>query len=219
MTSFQGATRVPPGLPSDQNPYPGTQSLDIGPNSAMGPVGVQENQDSMENSSGMNQGGSQQPPQLRDINRALLCRLGQETVQDIVVKTTEVFQMLKILQPPNGTTQSLASQEERRQKLQDQINLVNTLFKKLRRVYEKCNENCATMEYSHVEVDSLVPLKDEVDSRQEDKKTSEAMKQYTEEYNDLVEQVMMKNRQIKEIIDHLRSFVWDINTMLATSKT
>ncbi|XP_054716344.1 mediator of RNA polymerase II transcription subunit 30-like isoform X2 [Uloborus diversus] len=185
----------------------------------MGPVGVQENQDSMENSSGMNQGGSQQPPQLRDINRALLCRLGQETVQDIVVKTTEVFQMLKILQPPNGTTQSLASQEERRQKLQDQINLVNTLFKKLRRVYEKCNENCATMEYSHVEVDSLVPLKDEVDSRQEDKKTSEAMKQYTEEYNDLVEQVMMKNRQIKEIIDHLRSFVWDINTMLATSKT
>lgn len=48
---------------------------------------------------------TQPPPQQqqnKDFNTASLCRFGQETVQDIVSRTLDVFQTLKVLQPPNG---------------------------------------------------------------------------------------------------------------------
>ena len=38
----------------------------------------------------------------KDINTASLCKYGQETVQEIVSRTQELFQTLKVLQPPNG---------------------------------------------------------------------------------------------------------------------
>lgn len=54
---------------------------------------------------------SQPPPaqqqQNKEFNTASLCRFGQETVQDIVSRTLEVFQTLKIIQPPNGTQEKL----------------------------------------------------------------------------------------------------------------
>lgn len=52
---------------------------------------------------------AQQPPppppqqQNKEFNTASLCRFGQETVQEIVSRTLELFQTLKVLQPPNGT--------------------------------------------------------------------------------------------------------------------
>lgn len=48
-----------------------------------------------------------QPPQLqhqqqaqaaRDVNTSSLCRIGQETVQDIVLRTMEIFQLLRNMQ-------------------------------------------------------------------------------------------------------------------------
>lgn len=44
----------------------------------------------------------QQQQQNKEFNTASLCRFGQETVQDIVSRTLEVFQTLRVLQPPNG---------------------------------------------------------------------------------------------------------------------
>ena len=50
-------------------------------------------------------GGQPPPPQLqqqaqaaRDVNTASLCRIGQETVQDIVLRTMEIFQLLRNMQ-------------------------------------------------------------------------------------------------------------------------
>lgn len=48
---------------------------------------------------------TQPPPQQqqnKEFNTASLCRFGQETVQDIVSRTLEIFQTLRVLQPPNG---------------------------------------------------------------------------------------------------------------------
>lgn len=49
----------------------------------------------------------QQPPTQKQPNKecstASLCKFGQETVQEIVTRTQEVFSMLKVLQLPNGT--------------------------------------------------------------------------------------------------------------------
>ena len=48
---------------------------------------------------------TQQPVQrapIRDYNTASICKLGQETVQEIVSRMVELFQILKVIQPPNG---------------------------------------------------------------------------------------------------------------------
>lgn len=212
---FQPPSGSQSHLPSHQSSYVVPQGLVIGPTPPI-VSGVPEGQGGMENASGMNIVGGQQPQPHRDFSMALLCRIGQETVQEIVSKTTELFSTLKCLQPPNGTAQSITGQEERKVKLQENLRNIGMCFKKLRRIYEKCNENCSGMEYTHIE--SLVPLKDEMDSKQEDKKSTEAVKYLTEEHRELVEQVMLRNRQLKEVIDNLRSFIWDINTMLAVRK-
>merc|ERR1712203_819647 len=46
----------------------------------------------------------QQPPQQqKEINTAMVCRIGQETVQEIISRTHEVFSYLRVLQPPYGS--------------------------------------------------------------------------------------------------------------------
>ncbi|UYV60288.1 MED30 [Cordylochernes scorpioides] len=215
------------------------------------------------------QAGPSTAAQRADYNSALLCRLGQETVQDIVARMMDAFQTLKTMQVPNGTIQVMNSTDEKKHKLQDIFSHLNLLFRRLRKIFDKCNENFSCMEYTHVEVGgdypmetnkprmranglekmmlrkieerrkrrrlpmcwlkgvkkvtgwllSMVPLKDEPEVRQDDRKVSEALKGITEEHKNLVEQVSLKNRQIKEVIDLLRSLIWDINTMLYMRKS
>ncbi|XP_033340714.1 mediator of RNA polymerase II transcription subunit 30 isoform X2 [Megalopta genalis] len=160
---------------------------------------------------------TQPPPQqqqTKEFNTASLCRFGQETVQDIVSRTLEVFQTLKVLQPPNGMAQGTSVANEKKNKVQEQLRTLKLLFKRLRLIYEKCNENCQLqgMEYTHIE--SLIPLKEEWDMKSDEKKTSEAYRLACEESKEIMEQVVLKNRHLKEIIDHLRRIISEINTML-----
>ncbi|RWS13666.1 Mediator of RNA polymerase II transcription subunit 30-like protein [Dinothrombium tinctorium] len=164
---------------------------------------------------------SNQP--LRELpNAALLCRLGQETVQEIVAKTTELFSLLKVMHPPNGTQTSINNQEEKKAKVHEVMKAIGTLFKRLRKLYEKCNEACAGMEY--IQIESLIPLREDSElgssskQSQDDKKLSESVKYLKEEHRGYVEQLRFRNRHIKELIDNLRSIVWEINTMLAMRK-
>ncbi|XP_024943582.1 mediator of RNA polymerase II transcription subunit 30 isoform X2 [Cephus cinctus] len=156
----------------------------------------------------------QQQQQNKEFNTASLCRFGQETVQDIVSRTLEVFQTLKVLQPPNGTPQGASLANDKKAKVQEQLRMLKLLFKRLRLIYEKCNENCQLqgMEYTHIE--SLIPLKEEWDMKSDEKKTSEAYRLACEESKEIMEQVVLKNRHLKEIIDHLRRIISEINTML-----
>ncbi|XP_050455674.1 mediator of RNA polymerase II transcription subunit 30 isoform X1 [Cataglyphis hispanica] len=158
-----------------------------------------------------------QPPmqqQTKEVNTASLCRCGQETVQEIVSRTSELFQFLKMLQPPNGTAQGANMANEKKIKIFEQLRIIKMMFKRLRLIYEKCNENCQLqgMEYTHIE--SLIPLKEEWDMKSDEKKTSEAYRLICEENKEVIEQVILKNRHIKEIIDHLRRIISEINTML-----
>ncbi|XP_043496347.1 mediator of RNA polymerase II transcription subunit 30-like isoform X2 [Polistes fuscatus] len=133
---------------------------------------------------------TQPPPQQqqnKDFNTASLCRFGQETVQDIVSRTLDVFQTLKVLQPPNGTPQGASVANDKKTKVQEQLRMLKLLFKRLRLIYEKCNENCQLqgMEYTHIE--SLIPLKEEWDMKSEEKKTSEAYRLAYEESKEITE--------------------------------
>ncbi|XP_060535168.1 mediator of RNA polymerase II transcription subunit 30-like isoform X2 [Cylas formicarius] len=160
-----------------------------------------------------------QQQQSKEFNTASLCRLGQETVQDIVSRTQEVFQTLKAIQPPSGTTQSSTASNEKKAKVQELLRTIRVLFKRLRLIYEKCNENCQIqgMEYTHIE--SLIPFRDELDPKHEEKKNSETYRLACEESKEVMEQVILKNKQLKEVIDHLRRIVWEINTMLTMRKS
>lgn len=124
-----------------------------------------------------------------------------------------------LLQPPNGTPQGTGSSNEKKAKVQELLRTIRVLFKRLRLIYEKCNENCQLqgMEYTHIE--SLIPFKDEIDPKHDEKKNSESYRLACEESKEVMEQVILKNRQLKEVIDHLRRIIWEINTMLTMRRS
>lgn len=76
---------------------------------------------------------------------------------------------------------------EKKTKVYDQLRMIKMMFKRLRLIYEKCNENCQLqgMEYTHIE--SLIPLKEEWDMKSDEKKSSEAYRLACEESKEIME--------------------------------
>ncbi|VVC95547.1 unnamed protein product [Leptidea sinapis] len=150
-----------------------------------------------------------QPPQNKEFNTASLCKFGQETVQDIVSRTQDVFQTLRAIQPPNGTQHGENASNDKKAKMQEQLRTIRLLFKRLRLIYEKCNETCQGMEYTHME--SLIPLKDEADNKAlDERRNTESYRLALEENRDLTEQ---------EVITNLRTIIWEINVMLTMRRS
>ena len=157
------------------------------------------------------------------MNTSTVCRIGQETVEEIVSRTQEVFSILKSLQPPVGsysaqTQQHDKSTMEKQTRLQDVLKGIGMLFKRLRVCWDKCQENTGGMDFLPIE--SLIPLKDDMDmGRTElEKKRGDSYKAALEEHNELMQQITFKNRHLKDIIDQMRNIIWEINTMLAMRK-
>lgn len=165
----------------------------------------------------MNPNATQPQLQQKELNVLTLCRIGQETVQDIVTRFQEVFGLLKNIQPPNGTNAGATASTERKAKVQEHFRTIRLLFKRLRLLYDKCNDNCQQgMEYTHVE--SLIPLKDEADHKPEPPPTEE-YKKSLQENRELIEIVILKNKQLREVIDRIRIIIWEINTMLSMRRS
>jgi mediator of RNA polymerase II transcription subunit 30 len=92
------------------------------------------------------------------------------------------------------------------------------LFKRLRILYDKCNDNTQGMEYTHIE--SLIPLKDESEHHPKPEPAqTEEYKKALQENRELIEIVMAKNKQLREIIDRIRIIIWEINTMLCMRRS
>jgi len=154
-----------------------------------------------------------QPTQQKEVNTATLCRIGQEAVQELVSRTQEVLQILKSLQPPSGTPQSNSSAMDKKNKLQEQLKTVKVLFKRLRIIYDKCNENSQELESYPLE--TMIPTQSNLDEwKYGDKKNTEQHQAAVDERKDLYEQILVKNRHLQEIMDYMRSIMWEINTML-----
>ncbi|CAM4630601.1 unnamed protein product [Leuciscus chuanchicus] len=96
-----------------------------------------------------------QQQQLREISPVYLCRIGQETVQDIVTRTMEIFQITRATQLPHGVTQIQAAYQDRFGKLQEHLRQLTLLFRKLRLLYERCVEMTPDLQESPAE---LVPF-------------------------------------------------------------
>lgn len=148
-----------------------------------------------------------QPNTHKEINIVQLSRLGQETVQDIASRFQEVFSALKNIQPTSH-------RDNNAKKVQEYFRTIRLLFKRVRIIYEKCND--AGMDYMNAE--SLIPYKDEPDPRIEPSQCDEYRK-VLQENQELIETVKLKNRQLREIIDRTRIIIWEINTMLAMRRS
>uniref|UniRef100_T1HRZ6 Mediator of RNA polymerase II transcription subunit 30 n=3 Tax=Rhodnius TaxID=13248 RepID=T1HRZ6_RHOPR len=55
--------------------------------------------------------------------------------------------------------------------------------------------------------------------KSEERKTSEQYRLACDESKEVMEQVVLKNRQLKEVIDNLRRIIWEINTMLTMRRS
>lgn len=140
-------------------------------------------------------------------------------VQDIVSRLQEVFGILKTIQPPNGTTvNAINTADKNKAKIQEQFRTIRLLFKRLRILYDKCNDfSLQGMEYTHIE--SLIPLVEDTDQKIPEPVQTEEYKKALSENRELNDILAMKNRQLREIIDKLRIIIWEINTMIATRKS
>ena len=164
------------------------------------------------------------PGQTKEVNISTVCRIGQETVEEIVSRTQEVFSILKSLKPPVGSYSKMAAMEdqnnlEKQNRLNEVLKGIGMLFKRLRVCWDKCGENTSGLDFYPIE--SLIPMKDEPqsDGRTElEKKRGENYKTALEEHNELVTQIVHKNRHLKDIIDQMRNIIWEINTMLSICK-
>lgn len=176
-------------------------------------------------SSGMSQPPYQPPQQIvsptREINMVLLCKKGQECVQDIVQKTVEIFKLLqaKSLPLPNGVQMNAQMHQEKRAKLEESIQQLQQIFQKLRIMYDKALEIVGPEDPPE---EMLVPI---VGQQFEDRLSPNTEQAYlrcryfSEEHNQLAEQLRSRNQQLKEVIDQMRTVIWEINTMMIMRKT
>ncbi|KAI4883996.1 hypothetical protein NFI96_019509 [Prochilodus magdalenae] len=162
--------------------------------------------------------GPGQPPlapnqgALREISPVFLCRIGQETVQDIVTRTMEIFQITRATQLPNGVNQSQAVYQDRFGKLQEHLRQLTLLFRKLRLLYERCVEMTSDLQESPAE---LVPYVGEEIAAMRMEPCSHAVSQDRQE---VLEKVRQKNQEMKVLMDQMRNLLWDINAMLTMRK-
>ncbi|KAJ3609491.1 hypothetical protein NHX12_024012 [Muraenolepis orangiensis] len=151
----------------------------------------------------------QQQQGSRDVNTSSLCRIGQETVQDIVLRTMEIFQLLRNMQLPNGVTYHPNTHQDRLGKLQEHLRMLSVLFRKLRLVYDKCTETCAGMDATPPEEDG---------SKHDARLAGSGRGPAPEERREVLEvnkKLRLKNQQLKQVMDQLRNLIWEINSMLA----
>lgn len=196
-----------------------------GPSAGMGPQAVQQSGGMQASGSVVTPGAAPPPPQPaaqpvqnKEFNTASLCKFGQETVQDIVSRTQDVFQTLKAIQPPNGTQHGENASNDKKAKMQEQLRTIRLLFKRLRLIYEKCSETGQGLEYTHME--SLIPLKDEAENKAlDERRNTESYRLALDENRELTEQVVLKNKQLKEVITNLRTIIWEINVMLTMRRS
>ncbi|XP_015245264.1 mediator of RNA polymerase II transcription subunit 30 isoform X2 [Cyprinodon tularosa] len=155
----------------------------------------------------------QQPPPgpLREISPVFLCRIGQETVQDIVTRTMEIFQITRATQLPNGVTQSHVMYQDRFGKLQEHLRQLALLFRKLRLLYERCVEMTSDLQEAPME---LVPYAGEEPASIRAEPCSPAVIQERQE----VLEVRQKNQEMKVLMDQMRNLLWDVNAMLTLKK-
>lgn len=134
------------GLQPPSNPIAGNASSMLGASPAS--AGSQQQSGGLAPNSGAvvpTQQQQQQQPQQnqqKEFNIVSLCRFGQETVQDILSRFQEVFAALKSIHPPSSNSQLQTVSATTEKKVTEQFRTIRLLFKRLRLLFDKCNDSC-----------------------------------------------------------------------------
>ncbi|XP_027044952.1 mediator of RNA polymerase II transcription subunit 30-like [Pocillopora damicornis] len=150
------------------------------------------------------------PTNVQQLNEISITAQGLQTVEEIVSKATYLF---RCLQEKNMVVDDKSKQEARNnnKKVQDTLNSLKELFSRLRVFYDESNRRIEIPNGEDLE--ALIPLRtSEEDSDMETSNDSTAL---GIEHDTLQEKLRSKNQEIKELIDKLRTLIWDINTMMA----
>ena len=140
------------------------------------------------------------------------CKLGQETVHEIVSKTIELFNHLK------STNAGLQESEAKKAKISEILNAINLKFDILRRHYNYVNEICTSLAY--IQIESLIPYKDDPDSQKHRRNLfSDNQSDITRAKEQLVAKIGQQDERLRRITNELRDSIYEINTMLHVSKT
>lgn len=147
---------------------------------------------------------------VQQLNEISLSIQGQQTVQDIVSKATDLFRCLedaKIVVDDKSKVETRNNSK----KIQEALNGIKELFSRLRAIYDETNRRVDIPQGENLE--DLVPLKSEAqESEMEVPKDASAVQI---EHDALQEKLRSKNKEIKDLIDKLRTLMWDINIMMA----
>lgn len=150
------------------------------------------------------------------------CKAGQETVQDIVTKTSELFNHFKLVSLSSSPIlQKSPENEAKRAKIKDLLSAIQYKFDTLRRHYNYINDNCSNLAY--VQVKSLIPFKDDPDNVEQIQKhrrnlSAEPQPEIVQEREELIKKIAERDEQLRKITNDLRDFIYEINTMLHTGK-
>lgn len=150
------------------------------------------------------------PTNVQQLNEISITAQGLQTVEEIVSKATYLF---RCLQEKNMVVDDKSKQEARNnnKKVQDTLNSLKELFSRLRVFYDESNRRIE-IPYGE-DLEALIPLRtSEEDSDMDTSNDSTAL---GIEHDTLQEKLRSKNQEIKELIDKLRTLIWDINTMMA----
>lgn len=103
-------------------------------------------------------------------------------------------------------------------KVTEQFRTIRLLFRRLRLLVERCNE-LGHLGSEPLNIEALIPLKDEPDAYRSDLSQNEEYKKLLQENRELNEAVANKNKQLRDIIDRVRIIIWEINSMLSMRKS
>jgi len=135
-----------------------------------------------------------------------------ELVSEIVSRTTEVCSLFKMLQLPNGNQTQKMISADRRKRLRDVHGFIVNHFRTLNaihtRILQDQNKERPEIEEEGYDLRSLIPYKDSPVSPPDDTPQIVELEKQKLELLRINEE---KNKQMLEIMRHLRLLVQDIN--------
>lgn len=146
---------------------------------------------------------SGRPSNVQQLNEISLALQGQQTVQDIVNRATNLFRLME--------EAKMVVDHNKNKRIQETLSAIKELFARLRVIYDESNRRVVTPQAENLE--AMIPLKPAEEEPEDDTPKDATALQI--EHDTLQEKLRSKNQEIKDLIDQLRTLMWDINTMMA----
>lgn len=144
-----------------------------------------------------------------------ICRLGQDYIQEIVQKVIELMSFIRSIQLPLGNTPlNIQQYVDRKTKLEDALSKIETCFQKLRFCFISTNKLTSNIPYKPISC--YLPIGNDIDFQDF---SDQSEKNYSPDELELINQIKDRNFQLKEIMNEMQTIIWEVDSMVATSRS